>query len=372
MADDSGPDAVRHRLTNTDGSSWGETIVTAKPGDLPDIMPLTAQLGANSDYTVTEQVTNVITIVDANTKQDLTLQANTVIVGQQMNLLCQLNTTNYTATNFQWTVPGIAISNYVVAPDSSSATVLTNYPTTNISTSFYWVDGASNRVVQCSATLGGATITGQAIFNVRKPSVDWIGVVHGFVAADANYIYASPGNFLHFGGEQQVSGPVLGGIVFTATNIKNSCGESTFFFTQTGSMLSSQCQSPTNSINKSASGIDGVFQEAIFYGLTPSSASTYQDSPGSGIWNSDIKIARTDSFNSYLMFQPPAPSVPVPLKKISWGWSGVAIPNASQPGWWTLISSNAVINANNQETSSYPQWTNSMAYLITTTNNICE
>jgi hypothetical protein len=59
--------------------------------------------------------------VDANTGQDLTKQTNTVIVGQQMNLQCLLNSTNYTATDFSWTVPGFAISNYVVAADSSSA-----------------------------------------------------------------------------------------------------------------------------------------------------------------------------------------------------------------------------------------------------------
>jgi len=85
----------------------------------------------------------------------LTGQTNKVIVGQQMNLKCQLMISNevitvFPLTNFQWTVPGFAISNYVVAADASSAVVYTNFPTTKSNVVFYWVDGASNRAVQCS------------------------------------------------------------------------------------------------------------------------------------------------------------------------------------------------------------------------------
>ena len=52
-----------------------------------------------------------------NTRTNLSAQTNTVIVGQQINLTCQLSitnsfVTNLILTNFQWTVPGYAISNY--------------------------------------------------------------------------------------------------------------------------------------------------------------------------------------------------------------------------------------------------------------------
>jgi hypothetical protein len=57
-----------------------------------------------------------------------------------MNLQCQLSVTNVTLTNFQWTIPGYAISNYVVAADASSAMVVTNFPMNNSNVVFYWVN----------------------------------------------------------------------------------------------------------------------------------------------------------------------------------------------------------------------------------------
>jgi hypothetical protein len=93
-----------------------------------------------------------------------------------MNLTCQLSITNafmtnFVFTNFTWTVPGYAISNYVVAADFSSAVVVTNFPTNNTTAKFYWVNAESNNVVQCSATVHGMRVTGQAVFNVYSPSI---------------------------------------------------------------------------------------------------------------------------------------------------------------------------------------------------------
>lgn len=116
-----------------------------------------------------------LAIVDTNSGTDMTLQPNTVIVGQEMNWYARLELTNglvitnFPLSNFQWAVPGFAISNYVVAPDSSSAEVVTNFPINSTNVMFYWADGANNRIVQCSATVNGRTVVGQATFNVLKP-----------------------------------------------------------------------------------------------------------------------------------------------------------------------------------------------------------
>ena len=60
-------------------------------------------------------------ILDAvNTTVDYTDKTNTVIVGQKISLLCQLSLTNATPTNFQWTIPGYAISNYVADVNSGT------------------------------------------------------------------------------------------------------------------------------------------------------------------------------------------------------------------------------------------------------------
>ncbi|MDR3561408.1 MAG: hypothetical protein P4N59_08215, partial [Negativicutes bacterium] len=172
-------------LTNTGGSYWGETVVTAWSGTTPDITPLAASGSGPGDYTFTNYVTNLITIVDANSGQDLTLQTNTVIVGQQMNLRCQPTSTNFPATNFQWTVPGYTLTNWytsggywidaILYPTNGYALPLT--ATNNQGINFVWTDGAtnlasaSNLVVTCSAVVAGVTVTAQATFNVLKPMV---------------------------------------------------------------------------------------------------------------------------------------------------------------------------------------------------------
>jgi hypothetical protein len=50
--------------------------------------------------------------------------SNSVIVGQRVNLEAVVNPRAITTSNFTWSVDGSAISNYVVASDSSSAQVL--------------------------------------------------------------------------------------------------------------------------------------------------------------------------------------------------------------------------------------------------------
>ena len=181
---------VNTGLTNANGEVWGATLVSAPAGTTPNVTPTITQFYNNQAATFNTQLTNVMKIVDANNGQDLTLQTNTVIVGQQMNLLCQLTLpglTNLVLTNFQWSVPGYAISNYVVAPDASSAMVVTNFPTNNASAIFYWVDGASNRVVQVSATVQGKTVTAQAMFNVLCPLPSFYLENGSTVAADTNW-----------------------------------------------------------------------------------------------------------------------------------------------------------------------------------------
>jgi hypothetical protein len=162
-------------MTTADGGddATSEMLLEAPAGAMPplDIKSSESKSIDKSDTWVTQVK---LQIIDANTGTNLTAQTNTVIVGQQMNLLCQLNVgvpTNWVFTNFSWTVPGYAISNYVVAGDGSSAMVVTNFPLNNSNVVFYWVDGASNRTVQVSATIDGKTVTGQAMFNIYRPSV---------------------------------------------------------------------------------------------------------------------------------------------------------------------------------------------------------
>ena len=126
-------------ITNEDGAVLGAALVSALAGKTPIITLTNTQCYYNKAASLNMQVTNVMKIVDVNSGVDLTLQPNTVIVGQQMNLQCQLNITNFTATNFQWTVSGNVFTDYVATAES--AVLYTNLLLNNSNVVFYWTDG---------------------------------------------------------------------------------------------------------------------------------------------------------------------------------------------------------------------------------------
>lgn len=165
-------------------SDWGATVVSGRSGEPVDVTPVATRVYKNKDYTFNALAYQLnLKIFDAN-GNDLTLQTNTVMVGQQMNLTCQLSITNafmtnLVFTNFQWTVPGYALTNWFISQDTHETN---GYPlpltsTNNVSVRFFWTDGAtnvataSNLVVTCSATVNGAPVAAQATFNVMKPMV---------------------------------------------------------------------------------------------------------------------------------------------------------------------------------------------------------
>jgi hypothetical protein len=309
---------------------------------------------------------------------DVTGSNVTAIVGQYIGLTCSLvgspGSTPSPITNYSWSVPGITFSDYVAS--ASSGILYTAFPKTNSEADYYWVDGGRKQV-SCTVQVKGQTLAAQTTFNVNRPSVDWVGTIQDAIAADANYANAPSGTsfpYLHFGGSTDTNGNTRNGIVFTASNLSfdGSYTGNTFFCTQVGSGLATHCQSSGDSVHISFSGVDHTDKEKTFEDFTNNSTGTWQDSPGSPIGNSEVKIFRSNNFDTYLMFQPPSPSRPVPLRKISWNWTGAAVPNVSQPGWWTLVSSNAVITANNEDAFSHPVWTSNMDNQISITNNLCQ
>jgi hypothetical protein len=77
---------------------------------------------------------------------DITDSNVTVVVGQLINPSCRWKDgAGPTITNFQWTVPGYAISNYI--PTWESAVVYESFPKTNETVRFYWKDPAIAGVI---------------------------------------------------------------------------------------------------------------------------------------------------------------------------------------------------------------------------------
>ena len=198
------------------GSNLGDVLINDSATKRIDVTPL----GAINIRFPTAVTVPKLQIIDKTTGIVLSGQTNTVIVGQQMSLECQLSITNAVLndsmlTNFQWTVPGFAISNYWAT--NQIGIVYTNFQTTNSSTMFCWVDGASNRILKCSATIDGVTIANQAVFNVLRPT-GMITSITGPVLLDTNWegdaILA-----LHYGIIDEGVVPGILGIYFTNTVI---------------------------------------------------------------------------------------------------------------------------------------------------------
>jgi hypothetical protein len=276
-----------------------------------------------------------------------------------MNLLCQLNTTNFTATNFQWTVPGYAISNYLVAADSNSAVLYTSFPTNSTNAVFYWVDGATNRIVQCTATIQGKQVTAQATFDVLRPMPSFFLANAGVVAADTNY--SKSGLWLHFG---MNSGTNVG-IAMTLTNVPINPNSGFFygeyFLTQlVSSDKKADMTEGTNvvGLQRDLVGLDNQLQYGAGGFIFPAALTSnplWTDSPGIRFGGPIGWVSDSGSFNSYLMFQPLGTHcIAVPMCVGTWGWSGSAVTNGAGGG--TLLS-NAILTPTVLQTINFPQWT---------------
>jgi hypothetical protein len=167
----SGQNVVATGITNANGTTWGLTSITAPAGaDVP--LTVAANLSNGNDAFVPQIQLAHLAIMDASSGVDFTMQTNnTVIVGQQMNLMAQLMSSNQVVTNlalanFQWTVPGNIFTDYVAT--AQSAVLYTNLSTTQSNVVFYWSDRGL-MLVKCSATVEGKPVTGQAWFNVIRP-----------------------------------------------------------------------------------------------------------------------------------------------------------------------------------------------------------
>jgi hypothetical protein len=359
---------VNSGITNADGSVSGLALVSGA-ADAPVPLVVSSASAANYSFQTNLLQQVHLAIIDTNSGTDLTAQTNTVIVGQQMNFTCQLSITNQFMTNFPlanflWTVPGTAISNYLVAADTNSAIVWTNFSTTSSNVVFYWSDGASNFILQCSATVDGKPVTGQAVFNVLKPSADLIAFTNGAVTIDANG--DSSGVNLYWGKAPLLFTSTNYGIRFYATNIVlNGCpSSSTFKYVQLGTIQAEHNYTNGTSTQYTGSGLDTRYPAFSF--SATEQFDHEEDEPSEPVGDS-AQVWRSDHFTMYLLFQPnSANSIPVPLKKLDWSWSGVGQTNGTG-GWQLLSSSTSLQNVN--VSADYPTWTSNAITGTTTTSN---
>ena len=148
--------------TNRDVYWYGYTL----PGI--DCTPTLPASWSNYTFTVSAQTARLRIYFGTGTN-DVTDKTTNVIVGEQIKLTCAFDDGSIAPiTNFQWTIAGNIVSNYI----PSTPTLLHDSDKvvrTNGATFFHWYVPAAGLVVQCTAIAQGRTMTAKATFNVVAP-----------------------------------------------------------------------------------------------------------------------------------------------------------------------------------------------------------
>ena len=355
------------KAVGSDGNLWRAYA----DNDVRDVTPLVASADYYHFIENMQEYTMTLTAND-NDIEDTT---PVFLVGQQVNFAPSWipSAPPATETVSLWNLPQLYVNQqYQYSLVCSSYEINPNLLFNN-TTSCWFVDGRGGAV-----TLGQnlefangqqVEITAKGNITVYKPQATWNGYDTGVIAVDSNYVF--PGISLHFGNPNGVPG-------FTALLIVSlsDWSRGTYSAIQLGSSTSYEhCNVNGLSIHGTSAGLDGMITLANAQVIGPYKESPYSDSPGVPSYVGDYQLSDSGAFQTYLMFQPPLPSIAVPLKLIGWNWSGVGTVNAS--GNWTLNSfSDPPPSPNNQNTTSFPVWSNVIGpwpagYTIIT-NNACE
>jgi alpha-tubulin suppressor-like RCC1 family protein len=330
-------------VPDSPGSPWGDVLLVAPAGEILDTKPI----GAPGNISYPENlIVPTLQIIDNNNNGNIISgQTNFVIVGQQMNLSCQLSVTNPVLmnsmlTNFQWTVPGYAISNFIYNADSGI--VYSNFPTTNSAAVFYWVDGATNRVLQCSARIGGVTISGQAVFNVLRPRATISAATTSVNVNDSTTYIALIFDTL-----------TTDGITFSNSIIVPPGFSGSNLWIQVSFFKVRQLQDTNLTWHvQTESGMppygDAPIPYQTFFDGNPVDAPGMRLPLGPGY----LQGFAGNNFGMWMMFQP-SNGIPVPLRIVNWFWSGTAT-NGS--GGWTLLTGTNSVNPSDSDTETFPTW----------------
>ncbi len=352
-------------VTNDDGSVWSLALVSAPEGATPEVTPKRPLQKISFNRMLVTKVT--LQILDANTGTNLSAQTNKVIVGQQMNLTCQLNVTNALLnngllTNFQWIVPGITFSDYVAT--ASSAILYTNFPIINSNVIFYWANNGLMRV-QCSATVDGKPVTEQAWFQVIRPEVTWILTPKDSVAVDTNYnepeqTYA--GLYHLRTGKGFTTNDVGMYFSFQVTDLKGYTNDYDIQFYQIVTIdWKENLEQDGISLGSYINGTGYDVQFPITWTSYSKTNGYRTDSPAHALTSIITFLWRRDSFEDFLMFTP-AGGKAVPLKLATWNWYGRAQrDNTNSPplfhGVMPFTNQQAAVGV---DCFSHPEWTNNV------------
>lgn len=273
-----------------------------------------------------------------------------VIVGQQINLVGEVQPSGQTISSRQWTVPGERVANYTASASQGQVTELTSLTSSTVD--FYWVDGEEGRQVTYSVTIGSRNFTATATFNVKRPTSNVTTTTGPILVRDED------GNcILRFGV------PGSPGIDFIRTRQLPAGFSGTTQWVQIADPVRREKRNNSTCWQLTGGGLDRDYPYETV-------EQTTEDSPGANLEDNSVEESVDDSYTMWLMFKPSqAGSIWVPLKQVTWGWTALARRNAPGCNWILVSSSKKTVVVT--DTTEFPAWSN-LANDHIFTNVLCQ
>jgi hypothetical protein len=271
----------------------------------------------------------------------VTDETQDTIVGRPVCMYALVSPEDVEVTAQQWSVPGYAIANYTADEDSATVTPLSGLSGSNM-VGYYWVDGGDGRQVTYTATVGGQQFSATTTFNVKRPTAS-ITATTGEVAADD----ALGAWKLHFGIPN--GGKGSDGIYFerTLTEPAGFEGGTAKWVQVVDYFLLRRRLVNTWEYIVMSLRLDTAYPYSA-------NAST-QDSPSNSLSAAFNRYTREDEYSMYLMYRPASGGIDVPLRKVSWSWSGQASRVGGGPGF-ALDDSDHSANPSDEDCTDHPEW----------------
>lgn len=260
-------------------------------------------------------------------------------------------------TQFEWTIPQKVFAEY--KPNNLKAVLKKNVDEKKNPLNFFWADAGDGREVTCKAMVNNIMVSGKATLNVKKP----ISVFNAY----RGITYVGPFAFMGEGKPTLdmvlTNDPKKGlaGIAFEGeVKVPQGFDEGKWNFTQIVTEEKRAYKLEKFIFWKAKEGKNLLDQEFPYGGnhYDTGKEDTTNDTPGViGMGGLMVEYRLVESFSTFILFKPKGNnSSYVPLRKIDWGWNGIAKKN--NQGKWSLEKGSPSKNKKifSDETPEHPQW----------------
>lgn len=338
----------------TFGQTLGSTFLSTMGKDrewIPTPAGCLLHISQFTDQTSVQVVPVTVTITRDGTPISGT---QVVSIGTRVNLHVNVQPPSAQVTGINWLVP----DNPIVSWYASNATpvkiplVGSSLSTSNVS--FAWYYAGNNRTVSVQVTVNGQMRPPvSAVFNVTRPSISY--EVLGAGPVGTGWWQGGDGgsyNWAIYCGFNDASGPL--GIYLRATGVPSGA---LTIWVQTVEKSNRRVLFPggwQHILIADGPGMKprlDVNLDTLQYG----SAAVQADSPGllvGGLAGATQAEIQPERFGAWLLYKPSIGDIPVPILKVTWGWSGNC--HKQGDGWVGDSGQRMAITSVNVD--DYPDW----------------